>query len=382
MAQLNYHLGTAVAFFPRSSMAFPEPPPIEQAALWRALTDLLRLLQARCNEEARYQTFFERHPVTFRALGFDRYASFEKASGNVLPFDTEKGYTPEPDFLCAQIGAGQLTIFELKTPFVGDITTSRSDGNRLKFKASAESYLSQAREYVQSIRGNVAARQEVMRVLDLPAVADYDIVLVYGLGQEWDEVTVRELLAGRSDQIQVVGFDQMLDALAQPLAHAQPIESLPGWTYVYHLSAPPSDGRRYFADCGALLSNRVSFLREGDLIAIECLDAQGKQHRVEARCDGGTHYVRFEFSRGPEALFMSLHVDDEQHDLRVSKLPMECDPDPGSFVMGTSLEGGRGAAFRLYETYSVGRTMTFEERLGSHVYFLDKLGFPLYMDRT
>jgi len=166
--------------------------------LWRALTDLLRLLQAKCNEEARYQTFFERHPVIFRALGFDRYASFEKSSGNVLPFDTEKGYTPEPDFLCAQTGAGQLTVFELKTPFVGDITTSRSDGNRLEFKATAETYLSQAREYVQSIRGNVAARQEVMRVLDLPAIADYDIVLVYGLGQEWEWLALGGSIRGRT----------------------------------------------------------------------------------------------------------------------------------------------------------------------------------------
>jgi hypothetical protein len=42
-------------------------------------------------------------------------------------------------------------MFELKTPFVGRLTTSRSDGNRLKLKATPESYISQATEYVDSI---------------------------------------------------------------------------------------------------------------------------------------------------------------------------------------------------------------------------------------
>lgn len=105
-------------------MAGPETPPIDNARLWRAVVDLFSLLQDGCNEEARYQRFLEAHPVSFAVLGFDRYAAFEKRSGNSLPFDNERGFAPEPDFLCADAESGLLTVFELKTPFVGGITTA------------------------------------------------------------------------------------------------------------------------------------------------------------------------------------------------------------------------------------------------------------------
>ena len=85
-----------------------------------------------------------------------------------------------------------------------------------------------------------------------------------------------------------------------------------------------------------------------------------------------TSYVKFEFSTGADSLYMSLHIDDEQHDLRVNKIPMCCSPNPAIFHVGTSLEGDRNEAFDLYETYNVGRTLSLHERLGSYVRYLDK----------
>jgi len=362
-------------------MAAPFPPAPTQKALWRALVDLTRLLQSQCNVEATYQRFFERHSVVFSALGFDRYASFEKASGNALPFDPERGFSPEPDFLCAQRDAGVLTVFELKTPFVDNPTTARSDGNRLKFRATAETYLSQATEYWRSIEGRLEARDVVKQVLDVPRITTYEIAVVYGFRGEWDEPSVRELLSNRKVETQLVGFDDIADHVAWQYAGDKPTESMEGWTHVYHISIPRTAERRYIADSGGVEKDRVSFVREGDLIAFECLDSQGKKHRLEAVCDEGIHYVRFEFSSGADILYMSLHIDDDEHELRLKKIPIRCDPNPASFVIGASLERKYNAPFRLFETYSIGRTMTLEERLSSHVHYLEKLKFPLYMDQ-
>jgi hypothetical protein len=291
-------------------------------------------------------------------------------------------YTPKPDFLCARRDSGELTVFELKTPFVGEVTTARQDGNRLKFKAKAETYLSQATEYVASVRGSVEARDVVKRVLDIPKISTYRIVLVYGLAQDCDKTLIAELLDNRVVPSELYLFDDFADDLAKVYSRGKLNDSVSGWTYVYHLAVELSEGRRYIADCGSLKQNRVSFLREGNLLAFECLDSQGKLYRVEGQCDAGVHYVRFEFSSAEGGLYMSLHIDDEQHDLQVKKIPLQCDPNPGVFCLGSSLEGGGHAAFRLYETYSVGRTLTLGERLNSYVYYLSKLNQPKFLEQS
>src|SRR5659263_120165 len=127
---------------------------MNETKLWQAIYKLYAMLISRVNDEAAYQTYFECNPIVFHTLGFDAFASFEKSSGNLLPFDVYRGYRPEPDFLFARTGAGEITVFELKTPFVGDLIVSRSsDGNRTKLRAQAEGYVSQTTEYAESIQG-------------------------------------------------------------------------------------------------------------------------------------------------------------------------------------------------------------------------------------
>lgn len=141
-------------------------------SLWAAIYALYSLLVDRINDEASYQTLFEQHPAIFSALGVDIAQSFEKSSSNAIPFDYERNFRPEPDFLGAKLVSGNIIVVELKTPFVGDITTSRQDGNRAKFKAPAESYISQVTEYVESIRQRDAARDAVKKILGISRIAD------------------------------------------------------------------------------------------------------------------------------------------------------------------------------------------------------------------
>ncbi|MFM6311343.1 MAG: hypothetical protein ACKPGB_24380, partial [Dolichospermum sp.] len=97
----------------------------------------------------------------FKILGFDTFQSYEKSSGKRLPFDNDRNFRPEPDFLCGNIESCTVTVFELKTPFVKPFIVNRTDGNRAKLNATAESYLSQATEYAKSIQGSSEARSVV-----------------------------------------------------------------------------------------------------------------------------------------------------------------------------------------------------------------------------
>jgi hypothetical protein len=79
--------------------------------LWSAIYALYSLLEQRMNDENIYQEYFEKNPIVFSVLGYTSSASFEKSSSFSLPFDKERNYTPEPDFICARKESGEVTIF-------------------------------------------------------------------------------------------------------------------------------------------------------------------------------------------------------------------------------------------------------------------------------
>jgi len=190
-------------------------------SLWAAIYALYRLLIDQVNDEASYQTLFEQHPAIFSVLGVDTAASFEKSSPNAIPFDPERGFQPEPDFIGAESASGNIFVVELKTPFVGDITTSRQDGNRAKFKALAESYISQTTEYVESIRQRPEARDIVKSVLELSKIADYRAVIVYGRRIDNDAALVSTLSAQRKISTEIVFYDDLLDRMCEVRAIAR-----------------------------------------------------------------------------------------------------------------------------------------------------------------
>ncbi len=163
--------------------------------VWSALYSLHGLLTSHSNTEEDYQRIFEHHSVLFSVLGLDEAHSFEKRSPYSLPFDPDRNFRPEPDFIGANPEQGLLSVVELKTPFVGTITTARSDGNRVKLKGDAESYVSQASEYVEAIRGNSEARALLKKLFRMERIADYRIVLLLGLAEDNDPAAIAELMS-------------------------------------------------------------------------------------------------------------------------------------------------------------------------------------------
>ena len=270
-----------------------------------------------------------------------------------------------------------MTVFELKTPFVGHLITTRSgDGNRAKPREDLARHIAQAREYVSSIRGNADARATIRHLLQLERISDYRIDLVCGVAEENDAARLSEILAGVSPSTSVLHYDVLLQRLAD--AYAQKHEgdkSRIGWCFVYCISFTDaqSNSRVYISDAGSLNGERVSLVREGEMLAFECVDAAGHRHRLTGRCTGNAvHYVHFEFSNDEHGLYMSLRIDDEEHALVKGKSRLRCDPDLSNFTLGADLAGRHGAAFNMHEMIFVNKTLALEDKLNLYAYSLGK----------
>jgi hypothetical protein len=353
-------------------------------SLWAAIYALYCLLMDQVNEESSYQALFEQHPAIFSALGMDAAASFEKASSNTIPFDPERNFQPKPDFIGAERSSGNIFVVELKTPFVGDITTSRQDGNRAKFKALAESYISQTTEYVESIRQRPEAREAVKSVLALSKIADYRAVIVYGRRADNDATLVSTLSAQRKVPTEIVFYDDLLDRMGDFYSIARR-DSVPrtGWCFVSHLYLAPEQihAKAFLAEYGAADADRISVYLENDEIVFECCNSTQSMHRLTASVNGlGPHYVRFEFSNDQDGSYMSLNVNNIEADLRLAKSVLKLFPDTELFTLGADSNGRRGAHFYMLEHYFVGRTMDMAGKLGSFHYFQRKVSTSSYCD--
>lgn len=346
--------------------------------LWAAMYDLYCLLVGQVSDEASYQRLFEQHPVIFTVLGLTSAASFEKSSPNSIPFDTDRNFQPEPDFIGVELPAGNLVVVELKTPFVGNITTARQDGNRVKFKAPAESYISQATEYVESIRERPEARDAVRCVLNAGKIADYRVKLIYGLNAENDANLVSSLTAKRKVPTEVVFYDELLDRLANAYSVARrDTISRPGWCFVSYIYLEPEQpsGKAFLAEYGAASTERISVYLENNDLIFNCFDSQKRHHRLQSPLPAlGPHYIRFEFSNDSNGAYMSLNVNNVETDLRLGKNTLQLFPDTRLFTLGADSSGEHGAHFYMLEHYFVNRTMDLTEKLDSFHHFEQKVG--------
>jgi len=329
------------------------------------------------NREERYQLFFERNQVALKALGCSEVKSYERRFGRNLPFDAEKDFRPEPDFLGLDSQSGTLSVIELKTPYVGTITTSRSDGKRLKFKAAAESYLSQVMEYVESIRGRETAREAVLEEFDVDSISAYQAILIYGLSSDNEAAEVARLCAARSTPCQILFFDDLLNRLTSTYSlPRKDTEERPGWCFVFHaqLSRSQLYNPAYLASYGGSEKNSISVLLEDEFLVFECRDEDNQVHRLFSRVQFDVPiYVRFEFSNDAKGIYMSLNVNNVEQDLRVGSKVLSFNPSIFSFVLGAGPNGENGLEFFMFEHYCVNKTLELKHKLGSYHYFERKL---------
>ncbi|MFO1007609.1 MAG: DUF4263 domain-containing protein [Planctomycetaceae bacterium] len=340
----------------------------KQNDLWQAITALFILLQDESNTESDYQRFFESHPIAFTAIGVERAASFEKRSGNQLPLDPNMEIIPEPDFLGINCSKKELSVIELKTPFVGRITTSRSDGNRANFKATAGQYLSQATEYVRSIQGSERARDTVKSVLRIENIPAYNIILLYGLSNDNDRQLVTTLCAERSIPTEIVFYDDLLNALADTYAYNRPdAVERKGMCIVLRLCIPQEQkhNKSWLGEIGN--EDRISIILNENRLNFECTSMDGTVNRLSAGIEfGRMHYIRFEFSNDENGMYMSLCVDNVEQSLRHERIPFDFNPDVFTFNLGADSKGNNGTEFYITEHSISGFTFGIRSKLISY----------------
>lgn len=349
--------------------------------LWNAIYSLYELLIEEENSEAKYQDFFESNPMFFKILGFTYFQSYEKSSGKQLPFDKDRNFRPEPDFLCANLESSVVTIFELKTPFVSPLVIERSDGNRRKLNANAESYVSQATEYAESIRENSNTREVVKTDLFLKNISSHRVILVYGLSQNNDMSSITKILENRKVPTTILCYDMLLEKLVDVYSNTRKrTEELPGISIVYHLiiDKEQSFDRAFIADHGTSRNNRLSVFIENNYIVYQCIDSKGDIHVCKASAIYDEPiYLRFEFASNSDGIYMSLNVNNEEHDLRVGRVGVSFDLQLRGFVLGSDILCKNFGKFYMLETYYVKKTMSINDRLGSYHYFKRKISNSL-----
>lgn len=346
-------------------------------SLWKAIYSLFKLLLYRENKEALYQNYFERNPIVFQVLGYDSFQSYEKQSKVNLPFDEERGFKPEPDFLCGTYKSSKVTIFELKTPFVEPAIVERKDGARKKLNAKLESYLSQSTEYVESIRERQDSREIVMENLNLESISSYDIKVIYGCKEDNKPSSVSRLLSNRKIPTEIIYFDELLNTLIDTYAFVRSnTQNRNGLSVIYHLTVLKNQRHKkaYIADHGTESFNRISIYLEDENIAYECIDSSQVSHQLKAKLIYDTPiFLRFEFSNDEKGIYMSLNVNNEEKDIRLGSTAFNLELDIKNMIIGADISGNNGACFKMHESYYVTKTLDIKAKLNTYDYFERKI---------
>jgi hypothetical protein len=230
---------------------------------------------------------------------------------------------------------------------------------------------------VDSINERPDARKVICDVLEVDTISTYQIRLPYGLCEENDPVEVSRLLATRKVPTEIIYYDSLLDQLISAYFRAR-VDSVSrnGWCSVYHIVFPniQSNTKAFISESGSSRGDKLSVFFEADDLIFECIEITGESHRLSASVVGNDpHYIRFEFSNDENGMYMSLNVDNVEHDLRVGKRPFNFELDATGYVLGADLDGKNGACFQILESYALCKTMEIKAKLGSFMYFSQRI---------
>lgn len=333
-----------------------------------------------CNKEDNYQEYFEKYEIPFRTLGLKESKSFEKKSDYQLPFDPELGFTPEPDFIALKQNSHTLVIVELKTPFVGKITTSIKGEKRVKLSAQSETYISQCTEYAQSITGRIDAREYLQKIFNIDSISDVEVILIYALAKENPDFRPEKLTANRKVSTNIIHFDSFLDMMKDEYVRQTniPINNS-GITVTYHINFHENQINEHaiISEGKSKSGDRILFEYSNGIISFNIYDKKGAKKTLQAKVHANQlTFVRLEFCSNTDSTFMCLTVDNIAQELQVSNMPMSFNYDNDSFSIGASLDGEYGGCFSLHEYYQISKILNIDDRLGSYHYFKRKRNAP------
>jgi hypothetical protein len=347
--------------------------------LWHGLLAFYSLLiEKKSNCEIDYQNLFENHSVLFIGLDVTDPNSFEKRSPNKLPYDEDLRLTPEPDFICLAEMSNALIIVELKTPFVGKITTARSDGNRAKLTSLAESYLSQCAEYCHSILGNKGTREYLCSLFCIDRISELRIKLLYALSENNDLPQIESLCSQRNPRVEIITYDFLFNRLCALYSRFASIpHGQPGFTCVYHLSID-----NYQVNSTSVLTEIKG--NNGDkLIATYCsgtlsfslINKDGENRMLSGPIEPDMNsYVKLEYAHSTAGSYFSLSVNNSVTEKHISSKSMTFILTNPVITIGANRSGENGICCKLHEHYITREIMNISDSLGSYHYHQRKKG--------
>lgn len=284
--------------------------------IWKAIAELYFLLEQPELPEEEFQLYFERNPCVFDILGFDCHAAFDIKSGNKLPFDRERKFSPMPDFICGKRETEEAVVFEIKRPSETKAITTRADGNRAKLRASIDRYVSQTCEYVKSIRGNHEARAAVSHALKMPRIRSTSGFLLCGISEDSEAPVVAELISEREPRLQFMYYDKLFEKLCDTYARSQikytkigkKHEGIAGvhLTVLASISKIQKHNPAYLIDIGDSEKNRISILIS-DFVYVRLVDAHGRHQEIKLDIEfGKPQLFQIEFSNDQTIGFLSV----------------------------------------------------------------------------
>lgn len=315
---------------------------------FNALFRFYSLLKTEVNSEEEYQRLFEECPLILASAGFYNSLSFEKRSRNRLPFDDLRNFRPEPDFIDVDPRSGKLTIIEIKTPFVGPLTTSRSDGNRAKHRANVETYISQVNEYIDSIRERSEAQSVITRIFGTKHISSYNGTLICGFSDTDDRSKLSRI--GSRQGISLITFDELFEMTVREFGAArQEGHSQLGWSYSgsFAVRTNQSHDEAYIIYIGSDGKASLSLIYKHKHVIARIIDDEGDIHELKTfvKPDAWIDII-IEASHDKDHRFMTLHMNNSERDLRKSLSIPNSSLNTIDMVIGADNEYKRGCSFQ------------------------------------
>lgn len=338
-------------------------------SLEAAITELTILLDHDDAKEKEFQSWFERHPVAWEALGFQRSVprlelNLPGQSGMILDFLAER-----PN--------GLWEIVELKRP---DTAVLKNPERRTTFYSAMESYISQCREY--SLRcSDSAVSSYLMQSCGMRVNGWPHCIIIAGRSSEIDRVKVHELLRHSTPKVSHYTYDDVLNALHQHYSIKLAGTRQPGLNIFLNVYLPnkTSNTEEFIFDLGGVKEKgRVSVVRSGDdVITFLVVDSDGLRFsqdiRLSRHCDKNAFTLGLRTTKTQNTSWIFLEINGTyvgQHELTGNSFSLEKNLP---FVLAADMSGENTAAMFSGSVMFVWRTLSIVEHSMIRELMLDDL---------
>jgi Domain of unknown function (DUF4263) len=334
-----------------------------------AITELSILMDDDDSGEQKFQSWFERHPIAWEVLGFQRFIphpalSLPEENSMILDFLAER-----PD--------GLWEIVELKRP---DTAIIKDPERRTTFYSKMNSYISQCHEY--SLRcSDSAVMSDLLSSCGIRMNGWPHSLIIAGRSAGLDRVKVHELLRHLTPKIAHYTYDDILYELNQHHAIKSQDTTEPGLNIFFNvgLCTKTSDADEYIFDLGgAKDKGRVSVIRRSDdVINFIVINDDGlrfsQEIRLSRHCDKNAFSLGLRTVKTKNSSWIFIEINGSyvgQHEVAANSFTLEADTP---FVLSADMNGTHAANMFAGQFIYVQRALSVVELSLTREYIFEEL---------